>query len=246
MTSFARVQTLPMLTKTLDRYFQQQTCASETLAAWLRMQCHPMQICTLIQDILCSPRLLEQVAARSYQHGNGFLKVVLADQGYKLRLHIWFAGESCEENLHDHRWGFVSTVLTGTLHSEIWRDAADHEAADLITTEYLYHAAHGTQAARKTLVGERRFVLARQVAYQAGDAYLMPEQRLHRIMNHGDRLVATLMCTAPTPQGTTRLIPMHAGIDPNIQPPRTNPAQLQAALTRFLAEYLQEHQHVAA
>ena len=243
MTSFARIQTLPLLTQTLDRYFQQQSCASETLAAWLRMQCHPMQICALVQEILRSPRLLQQVAARSYQHGNGFLKVVLADRGYKLRLHIWFAGQACEENLHDHRWGFVSTILAGTLHSEIWRDAADHEAADLETTEYTYHAAKTQQEAFKQPLGSRRYVLARRAAYRAGEAYVMPEQRLHRIMNHGDRLVATLMCTAPTQQGTTRLIPMHDGIDPNIQPPRTTPEQLAAALTRFLAEYLAQHQY---
>lgn len=74
----------------------------------------------------------------------------------------------------------------------------------------------------------------------------MPKGKLHRIMNPGHQLVATMMCSAPTEQGTTRLIPMHAGIDPNIQPPKTNAAHLASALSAFLHHLQsQDAQHAA-
>lgn len=243
MTSLACLQTLPMLARTLDRYFARQDQACASLAQWLRLQAHPMQIHTLIQDLLRSPQRMSEVAAHSYQHGNGFLKVVLINRGYKLRLHIWFPGSSCEENLHDHRWSFASTILTGTLYSEIWRDAQPEEPADLLTPEYTYYAATGDLPADKKLLGQCRLIREGQIAHTAGSAYHLPEQVLHRILNPGDELVATLMCTAPTQQGTTRLIPLQAGMDPEVQPPRITPQQLHHALQNFLHLYLQEQRH---
>ena len=73
----------------------------------------------------------------------------------------------------------------------------------------------------------------------------MPKGQLHRIINHGDQLVATMMCSAPTEQGTTRLIPMHDGVDPNIQSPRVTTVQLYQSLQCFLQYLHMEHQHVA-
>lgn len=247
MSNLAGIKTLSMLTHDLDQFYAASTTATPALAAWLRLQFHPVQVYALIQQIIKNPKLLAEVAARSYQHGNGFLKVVLIDRGYKLRLHVWFAGQSCEENIHDHRWSFASTILTGTLTSEIWQDVDAHRnSAELSTHEYVYHAATADQPAYKTDLGLCHLRREAVVQQSAGAAYVMPELRLHRIINNGDRLVATMMCTAPTGQGTTRLIPMHDGIDPNTQPPKVSPAQLKAALQRFYAQYTQEQRHSCA
>lgn len=237
MSSLACIKPLSMIAHDLDRYFRLHQGATDALATWLQLQCHPVQVYALIQQILRDPKLLAEVSARSYQHGNGFLKVVLIDRGYKLRLHIWQAGQPCEENIHDHRWSFASTILMGELHSEIWRDVPADQAADLITPEYVYHAATASSAAYKQDIGMARLTRAAHVAHRAGQAYVMPELRLHRILNAGTATVATMMCTAPTGQGTTRLIPISTGIDPNVQPPRTSPAQLKVALQAFLQQY---------
>src|SRR5688572_21463814 len=76
----------------------------------------------LIGAILGDPIQLEQVASRSYVHANGFDKLVLLGSCapiYKLRLHIWWPGRSEPEldNVHNHRWDFSSSVVTGTVRS---------------------------------------------------------------------------------------------------------------------------------
>lgn len=234
MTRLTTLKTLPLLATELDQFFAIHAQANAQLAQWLGAHFQAAMIRTLIQQILNDPELLQSVSSRSYQHGNGFLKVVLLDRGYKLRLHIWFAGQACEENIHDHRWSFASHILAGTLRSEIWRDVDTCQTSNLLADEYEYHAAQASQTAYKTQKGQCQLALEAEVAYHAGQSYVMPEETLHRIINPGHALVATIMCTAPTAQGTTRLIPTHNGIDPNIQPPKLSTGQLRQQLQRFL------------
>lgn len=224
----------------LDQFFAVHQDANTALSDWLASHFSNTQMIELLEAILKDTSSLKQICQRSYQHGNGFLKVVLLDRGYKLRLHIWFAGQSCEENIHDHRWSFASHILTGTLRSEIWRDVSAADAHSLSTEEFQYHAANARHPAHKIKQADCLLQRESELAYHAGQSYVMPEQKLHRIINPGDQLVATIMCTAPTKQGTTRLIPMHHGIDPNIQPPKLNQLQLAQQLDQFLALYNQE------
>ena len=226
----------------LDDFFAVHQDANTALSDWLASCFSNAQMIELLDAILKDSTSLEQICQRSYQHGNGFLKVVLLDRGYKLRLHIWFAGQSCEENIHDHRWSFSSLILAGVLKSEIWKDDQSGQQFQ----EYEYHAATKHKAAYKTEHGYQNLKLDYVQENIIGDHYVMPKGKLHRIINPGHHLVATMMCSAPTEQGTTRLIPMHAGIDPNIQPPKTNVFRLASALSVFLHHLqLQDVQHAA-
>lgn len=237
------VQTqLQQFQQQLDHYFSIHQDADAALSQWLEQQFSTVQLSQFLQALLLDEHALAQIATRSYQHGNGFLKVVLLDRGYKLRLHIWFAGQSCEENIHDHRWSFASLVLAGQLKSEIWCDDAQGQ----MFQEFEYHAASQKHAPFKIDLGQKMLTLDHVQTCQAGESYVMPKGKLHRIINPGDQLVATMMCSAPTEQGTTRLIPMHQGIDPNIQPPKTTVQQLQAALQQFLSYlHVEGYSHVA-
>ncbi|MCH7306279.1 hypothetical protein MMP74_18180 [Acinetobacter sp. NIPH 1869] len=220
----------------LDQYYLENADATIALNQWLSVNFSKEQLCQFLQALLADESSLNEIAARSYQHGNGFLKVVLLDRGYKLRLHIWFAGQSCEENIHDHRWSFSSLILAGQLTSEIWKDDIQGKAFQ----EFEYHAATKQDKAFKQEVGQNHLKLDHVRINQTGECYLMPKGQLHRIINHGDQLVATIMCSAPTEQGTTRLIPIHQGIDPNIQPPKINMVQLQTSLQLFLSHLNKE------
>lgn len=171
-----------------------------------------------------------------------FFKVVLLNQGYKLRLHIWFAGQSCEENIHDHRWSFSSLILAGQLKSEIWQNHAQGH----VFQEYQYTAALAGQFPCKQFVGQQRLKVIQTNINTVGESYVMPKGKLHRIINPGHQLVATMMCSAPTDQGTNRLIPMHQGIDPNIKPPKANVLQLKHALIQFLNYLNQQNGEIAA
>lgn len=222
------------------------------LASLLSQHCHLASITTLISSLIQSPELLAKIAARSYWHGNGFLKVVLLDQGYKLRLHIWFAGTSCEENIHSHRWGFASHVLTGSLKSELWADAANDDLSasrcasktepansrslTLQTKEYVYTAkhqgGHTPVPAHKKFIGTACLQKLQDITQTAGASYLMTPDQLHRINHPGQELVATIICTAPTQVLTNRLFPTLA--NPNLQPANLSAEELKHALTRYL------------
>ncbi|MFW1644925.1 hypothetical protein [Acinetobacter guillouiae] len=223
----------------LDQYFAIHQDATTALSTWLATQFSKSQLIQLLTSILADQHTLTEISARSYRHGNGFLKVVLLDRGFKLRLHIWFAGQACEENIHDHRWSFSSLILTGALTSEIWKDHAHGQQLQ----EYEYHAATKSHAPFKINAGMQTLKLDHLQHNIAGESYVMPKGKLHRIINPGHQVVATMMCSGPTEQGTTRLIPIHDGIDPNIQPPKTNTQQLAASLTQFI-QYLQQEEQI--
>lgn len=188
---------------------------------------------SLCQTLLSDDAFAAQVAARSYQHGNGFLKVVLADREFKLRLHLWLPGTPCEENIHDHRWSIASTILAGELHSEIWADAANDADYDLDGEEFLYRAARACQPAGAVPLKRSPLRLTGRTHHQPGDSYALPTSTLHRICNHGDRLVATLMCSSPAVAGHTRLIAGQQGLRPSVAAQRLGVTELRAAIARF-------------
>lgn len=208
------------------------------IADTLSERCNIQEIRHLLADIIQSPELLEGIAARSYWHGNGFLKVVLLDRGYKLRLHIWFQGSACEENIHSHRWGFASHILTGALKSELWADAANEDADTITATEYRYTAEHKqhlqTIKATKEALGNAVLAKQQDVTQLAGSSYIMTEDQLHRINHPGQELVATIICTAPTEVLTNRLFPTTD--HPKLHPKKLTAAALKDALTDYLEQ----------
>lgn len=187
----------------------------------------------LCRSLLTDDAFAAAVAARSYRHGNGFLKIVLLDSGFRLRLHLWFPGAPCEENIHDHRWSLASAILAGELRSELWAEAAGDEVIDLETQAYTYHAAQGARPARKLPRGRAALRLLGRTRHAAGDGYALPASTLHRICSHGDRLVATLMCAGPALAGHTRLFAGREGLRPDVAARRLDVAQLRAAIARF-------------
>ncbi|TDP98174.1 hypothetical protein [Labedaea rhizosphaerae] len=80
-------------------------------------------------DGFTRPDRAAAVAARSYWHHNGFAKLVLhAEDGFRIRMHIWPAGAHRlgETNPHGHRWNFASEVLCGDgLETEDYRVSPD-------------------------------------------------------------------------------------------------------------------------
>ena len=217
----------------LQHYFAAQPQAGEGLVTVLEDSLSLPRLLPLLQALLADADSLQTVATRSYVHGNGFVKVVLLDEhGYKLRLHIWFAGSACEENIHDHRWSFASHVLVGTLNSEIWVDDVQGQ----VLPEFRYAAATANSAAGKQAVGHCRLSLQQHCQYGAGSSYVMPKLVLHRIINPGQHLVATVMVSAPTEQGDTRLIPIQEELNPQVDMPRLSAEALAPLLRRFINE----------
>ena len=231
----------------INRYYSVNVDAGQELADWMAQSFCPQTVYAIINEVLANPQLLAQIAARSYHHGNGFLKVVLASQhGWKLRLHIWFPNTPCEENIHDHRWGFASTVLCGQLLSEAF---VDDVKGDITGTEYLYHARQHDDDSQKHSQG-RFFLRSLGQQYRSiGEAYFLPTSVLHRICDYPHKgLVATMMCSAPTQQGTNRLLVSddRQGIDPNVQQIPLSSHELACLLGQFLCAYASAQWPLAA
>lgn len=84
------------------------------------------QIC---DSILNDKKQLELIASKSYNHLNGFSKIIIKDDkenSIKIRLHIWQKkGEITNaENgdIHDHRWSYVSIPLFGELKETRYKE----------------------------------------------------------------------------------------------------------------------------
>lgn len=229
---------LPAVIDEISRYYSANTDAGQDLADWMTATFCPKTIYAIINEVLSNPILLEQVAARSYHHGNGFLKVVLATQhGWKLRLHVWFPNTPCEENIHDHRWSFASTVLCGHLLSETFVDDCQ---GDITGTEFLYHAKQQQMASHKQEKSDFCLRSSGQQFRGAGESYFLPTSVLHRICDYPNKsLVATMMCSAPTQQGHTRLLVSddRQAIDPNVEQSPLSSHELACLLGQFLCAY---------
>lgn len=213
------------------RASQSQTSAMGTIAKLLQTF-GAAGVMQAVAQVLREDALLADIAARSYLHGNGFLKLVLAQTpAFKLRLHLWMPGCDAQENCHDHRWHFASAVLQGNLSSEIWEEAHQEDAPEF--AEYLYLARQADQAARLVENGKTRLVRTRQSTRSAGEAYTLAPGVLHRIVKCGSGLNATLMCQASPARSWNRLIP-HPGVIPHVEQRFMTPPQL----VRTLEEYL--------
>jgi hypothetical protein len=152
-----------------------------------------------IRALLADPYRLAEVASRSYRHGNGFAKIVLArGRDRALRLHA--SGGPAEENVHDHRWAFASTILRGSLENVQFRDC---EVGGEVLREFRYERAD--QEADALELGAARVEEVSRRAMESGDAYSMEPGCLHRIVWSGAPTM-TLMATERPVAAWNRLL----------------------------------------
>ena len=59
----------------------------------------------------------DRIQSQSYQHPNGFVKIVLKrnPDGSMYRLHYWLNELAMDQNYHNHGWNFTSKILHGSL-----------------------------------------------------------------------------------------------------------------------------------
>jgi hypothetical protein len=78
-----------------------------------------------IDRILGEPALLQEVAASSFLHPNGFVRLIVGGDGRafgeRVRLHLWPSDVSAQRtDIHNHCWRFHSTVLAGQVMVDAW------------------------------------------------------------------------------------------------------------------------------
>lgn len=189
-------------------------------------------LCADLHSLLADPGRLARCANVSYLHGNGFYKIVLAqNEIFKLRLHIWLPNVDAAENVHEHRWHFASTVLAGTLHSEIY--AEDVTPSALEYDEYLYLAKDGASPSSRTYIGKTRLGCVSTSVRRVGEYYSMSPNTLHRVVSIEGGLTATLMCQGPAARRSNRLLTRPCEV-PDVMQRYMNAADLSLVIRRLL------------
>jgi len=168
------------------------------LSRLLREISAPDNFSELVQAILKSPKELPKIAEQSYSHRNGFKKLVIASAAdYKLRLHIYNPVHSYQENIHNHRWPFASTVLVGSLSQQFFEvdTSSTNRLGVLPVKEYIY-SPNGAAGSYHTDYVKNSYLksTAKTTTYE-GEFYYLDSKRLHRVCK-GDKGGVTLMVTS--------------------------------------------------
>ena len=166
----------------------------------------------VLNRILADEALLDEVAGRSYRHVNHFDKIVLVDTGaqcgYRLTLHAWCPPysekELNDELIHDHRFSFWSTILTGRLVSQNFARPKDADAPSdsprIGFQQYRYSPEKqgvSTTSNFYEFVGETELEMTGDSVEEQGNAYHLKYHRIHRVVLPKESITCTLVLRGP-------------------------------------------------
>jgi hypothetical protein len=160
----------------------------------------------LLSIALKSPQLLKQIAARSYWHPNGFLKLILvrSSTGSTLRIHSWRQQKQqstpaeLDTDIHSHRWPFVSFVIAGAL--DIHEFTETHKAGD----EYSKYICAPNQAGQYKLkqLGLTRLSCCKTQTVDVGKYYSIDTNILHQVFNRSHETITIVIQGLPSKSGS--------------------------------------------
>lgn len=136
-----------------------------------------------------------QVAAQSYAHPNGFIKIPLGqdEDGGALRLHFW-GQNAAPSNIHSHRWNMASLILQGAYR------ATDYvERADGIPCAKFRCSENDEQQYRLVPMGRSNIAAMHAQAYARGDVYGLEAGIAHAITETSvdEPVISLVTCSVP-------------------------------------------------
>jgi len=180
-----------------------------------------------------SSEILQGILRRSYRHGNGFCKVVLVERPeFKCRLHVWEGGNTGVEALHNHRWGFASSLQAGEIHADIFDDSVKVGAQPF--KEFVYQR-EATEKSSLVRIGVSNMEKVTEHRYGVGDTYTMDCNTIHRITHVGKPLTATLFIQLHANRSWNRLLLQEQQSQPSMQRPALSRAKLVDLFKKVLA-----------
>ncbi|MEU1853401.1 hypothetical protein ABZ499_30090 [Streptomyces sp. NPDC019990] len=171
-----------------------QEALADGLSAVIRARVFPR----LVRDIMSDEARFAEMARRSVWHPNGFAKIVLlAAPDYRLRLHAWrgaaVAAPEVQENVHNHRWDFATTIVAGAYWHQEFRAAEDGDAF----FGYRYVAAGDRRSYRLTPVGARALRRVFAARLPQGARYTMSSEVLHKVVPDFTEPAVSLVLEGP-------------------------------------------------
>ena len=184
-----------------------QNCLTTTIKdnlALIKMLGQPVVAINILRQILDDRQLLKEVASRSYRHTNHFDKIVVIDSGnnlgYRLTLHLWnppySEQETQDEQIHDHRFSFWSSVLVGRI---VFQNYA-RDASGTIFNEYQYIPEKRDLATMRNFyidVGGSPLLEGAPTKGKTGDVYHLPYNCIHRVVLPSSEMTCTLVLRGP-------------------------------------------------
>lgn len=138
----------------------------------------------LIKEVASSPTLKREAAVGSYQHPNGFQKLLLlrSKREAKLLLHSWSEASLdravAADHAHNHRWPFATLVLMGAYRFECFhavpQATGDHH-------HYRYRSPGDESAFELELVGRANLAPALSFELGPGAACWSDSSTIHRV-----------------------------------------------------------------
>jgi hypothetical protein len=193
----------------------------------------------LLDALLADAPALARVGGRSYRHTNHFDKIVLVDSGdpdgYRLTLHLWdppySAAEAADEQIHDHRFNFWSSVLAGELRCQNYARAERGapigeyryvpEKRDVATVGNFYRH-----------VGDALLVEQPPSVQPAGSSYHLCHEQIHRVVLPRTALTCTLVLRGPRQRAYASVFSTTTRYEPSANV-MFSPAELAARLRRL-------------
>lgn len=159
----------------------------------------PSEFRRLLETLLRTPLWLDWVRQHSYQHANGFSKIVLGQNtdGARLRLHLWQKRTSGQSDIHDHFWDYCSAVLFGS--------GLQHRSYKVITggsvSFYTHHklipGSNGNFTLTPSFASGLDLMELNRQNYEPGDVSVHDHKTLHSFEQTLDAPAATLVLHGP-------------------------------------------------
>jgi hypothetical protein len=194
--------------------------------------CSRERICDILEAVCEDELLLASCARSSVAHPLGFDKFALMSSDlYQVRLHIWWpGGMRGREDIHNHRFPFVSAVIVGQLNISIYKIARTGTAM-LRFQENRQAGGAGYRYVRLANVQVRQ---SGGSSCAAGNAYYMRSDILHRVDVADSNLAATLFVRIPRAiRSTTVLVDPAANAPAEGARPRFDLAETRQRLQTF-------------
>ena len=217
----------------------------ENLAS-LRVLGEKQNVTLLLREVISDPALLSSIASRSYTHINHFDKIILIDapsHNYRLTLHVWWPinqnKQLDDEPMHDHRFDFWSTILTGKLKSYYFSQASSGKQYQKF--EYIPEEENTSSIMR--YIGESKLKETRCTELRVGDCYYLPYSVIHKILLLKDQVTSTLVLRGPQLKRSAYIYKScHTPIDYELDRPVMGADELKVKLTALCDILVQERQ----
>jgi hypothetical protein len=162
----------------------------------------------LVREIASSPSLIEIAAGGSYEHPNGFQKLLLfsCEDGVKLLLHTWSSDSmghaTAADHAHNHRWPFATLVLKGAYRFECFSAASGRNGSHY---RYRYLAPETGGAFRLVAAGRAMLEPTLSFDLQPGATCWSDSKTIHRVVPL-DLPLQTLFLQGPRDQLETTVV----------------------------------------